>query len=86
MLEDEIAHELRSFTVEDGIILKPPVSSLNASWRRQQKNQPLGAGCLNGPQVGISGHRGQHLWRAEQSKEQGSRATVLCVQKPALSY
>ena len=30
--------------------------------------------------------RRQHLWRPEQSKEQGSRATGPCVQKPALSY
>lgn len=31
MLEDETAHELRPFTVEDGIILSLPMSALNAS-------------------------------------------------------
>lgn len=31
MLEDEITARLRPFTAEDGIILSPPVSALNAS-------------------------------------------------------
>ena len=71
MLEDETAHELRPFTVEDGIIFSLPMRALNTSWRRQQKNQPLGAGCLNGPHVGISGHGGNIYGGLNRAKSRG---------------